>query len=687
MVIKKTILGFFLICFATLPLTASAAVDFSHRSLSLVNSKELKSELNLNSLILKNAKAEDLDTNSLLDLLSTEGEDNTLMFLLLIILFLLEYYEGNLGGQQTCTEQGGDWVNEGCVNEDKDQCVDSGGTWMKFNNDCLADKAKCSGDDGTCGENFNPVWSCSCSDDKCYEDGMCIDKENSRKEACEDTEGTWKEFNSVTTLCLERCSSTSSQCSSNPEGILGENYPLDDMKGCDCPTDKCLSAAGECIDDTEGDDDEDGVKNKDDRCPDTPYGEQVNTQIGSQDAGCSCSQLEANGRVNKNRQCPADQCECSGTGSSVEGYWVDYPDSGSDTCSAGIITEYSCSPLSRQPKQECRDMCKRQDEANNGGQNGNQGGNQNGNQGNQDPGQNPGQNPGGTPSPGTPSPGTPTPGSSEKAPKKLEPNMFKKVCGENKYVLWNSGFGKGGEDLNKLVGDKKLQWYKTPTCEELAKCHCCCNTCTVGPPPGCPDGWCFSIKTICDDKKDCTSNCSTKCDDNCKKGCEKYSEPTHKKIFDRDCDCKKEGCDPPPSKDDENCVIVLFTASTEWTYRKDKKEHKKFGGEVENTKDLVFRFIPKDVATLFGTIESLKDEPGKCCKCVDQGEATKGPGGSLGNQGANNTTSNQGAGYIDTGDESDYLTESSWTGFKNGIIKWINEQLPNTSPPQLFETP
>lgn len=224
-----------------------------------------------------------------------------------------------------------------------------------------------------------------------------------------------------------------------------------------------------------------------------------------------------------------------------------------------------------------------------------------------------------------------TPGS----PYKLEPNQFKKYCGQNAYVLyWRKG-GEKGRDMAKPKGggsgnEGARDYWQLPTCEELAKCHCCCNTCTFPQGIICPSGWCFSKSTICDDKKDCTDKCSNVCDAKCKKGCEDYKEPTHEKAFNRDCKCNQEGCPESAAKD---CKIIIEDpgqTDVEYTKKEGNPEQyfkavgKAYFTNGNGKSQPVSKIIawPNDKADP-GYVSKLKDEKGKCCKCYQDGPPIK----------------------------------------------------------------
>jgi len=94
------------------------------------------------------------------------------------------------------------------------------------------------------------------------------------------------------------------------------------------------------------DDDNDGVLNGQDRCPNsTPDGSgSVNMSLGAAEAGCTCSQLQAQGKV-KQEQCPVSTCDGP--------YWTEYPPSGMDQCNNGVVIPYPCSPVARAPREDC----------------------------------------------------------------------------------------------------------------------------------------------------------------------------------------------------------------------------------------------------------------------------------------------------------------------------------------------
>jgi len=223
---------------------------------------------------------------------------------------------------------------------------------------------------------------------------------------------------------------------------------------------------------------------------------------------------------------------------------------------------------------------------------------------------------------------------SPKYPYHLEPNQFKKVCGENTYVLWWSQRGSDGKDLDK-VEDKmgnNGSYLTIPSCDKLAECHCCCcNQCTHPRSSPCPPGFCFSVNSCCDSETECNTICGPKCDP-CNQHCEGYEDPFHTTPFQTDCQCEQKGC-----PDGKGCKIVLFTVDSGWEWaRYDRTKNWALETHVETGKKPVYVDNSKDVVTLkswgkdpknpHGWIDRLIQDKGQCCKCVSKQEAEKGPG-------------------------------------------------------------
>lgn len=281
-----------------------------------------------------------------------------LLTLVLILIMVNQSLAKSLNSdKQACLDMGGDWVNGTCQSEQKAACEDNGGTFRKFNNQCLADKQTCGNEDLQCdnsndnsslpepswldnsNENNNQdnsVYTCACKSGYCMSDeGTCVSKNNTKKKACENSGGTWKNFFDPVELCMQTCSATQTACanfSNNYSGgpSSGGSYSQG-LMGCDCSssessdrfntnassTGKCLSKDGSCIakETTNSDDDNDGVPNGQDRCPNSqPDGSgTVNKQAGSPYYGCTCTQIQALGGIPQQnqmrQQCPPDGCE------------------------------------------------------------------------------------------------------------------------------------------------------------------------------------------------------------------------------------------------------------------------------------------------------------------------------------------------------------------------------------------
>jgi len=317
---------------------------------------------------------------------TSDPETKQLLTLILMLLILNQSMAESLNkDKENCLAINGEWINNECVSEEKNACEDNGGNYRLFANQCLADKQECDNDDLQCDEdqsNSNDnedssVYGCACKSGTCLNDeGVCMDKDNGKKKRCEDSGGRWRSFFSQEELCLQRCDADETECggtwNDNSSDWWAEsgNDNRNELMGCDCDPD-CLAPSGTCIekDKTKDDDDKDGVPNDKDRCPGTPQGEGVNNVEGSQDQGCSCSQLQSMGRLRQNQQqCPPDGCEFGSN------YFVTYDRSGTNnsnqTCQNGVIQQqqqqqqygqYSqygsgsstCPVISRVPNEQC----------------------------------------------------------------------------------------------------------------------------------------------------------------------------------------------------------------------------------------------------------------------------------------------------------------------------------------------
>jgi len=213
------------------------------------------------------------------------------------------------------------------------------------------------------------------------------------------------------------------------------------------------------------------------------------------------------------------------------------------------------------------------------------------------------------------------PNGTTKNPYKLEPNQFKKECGQNTYFLnWRKG-GIEGKDMaapTKGGGPEGEQnVWELPTCEELAKCHCCCNTCLLPSSLCQTPGWVFN-------DKGCVDKCSPVCEANCGSECKKWDKPTppDKAPLNRDCKCNQEGC---PKPEGNKCKIIIEDygkTQVEYTKRDGNPEqYFKGDGKVEfsngNGESNPKSKIKSEGAdtTKSGWVMMLEDKPGVCCKC------------------------------------------------------------------------
>jgi len=318
-----------------------------------------------------------------------------LLMLLLLNLFLTDQRNGTPVAQAANTE--------------KEECLDSGGEWI--NGECV-------------------------TDEETYDSGS--DKET----ACSDSGGEWGPVSSSRALCLSHCGKTDTKCKGSALAAFEETEGIidlggDNLEGCKCPEGQCVDADGKCMDDgsQSDDDDNDGVPNGQDKCsPTKPQtnsvssdysdeaayakassAEQVNMNPGSPYYGCSCSQLQAMGAITQ-QQCPPSQCE-EGTP-----YFVEYPPSGQDQCVNGVVTKTNCSPISRQPRQDCAALAQQQQDQKNQDKKGGDQGKGQQDKGQQDKGQQGGQQGGGGCGQQPGSPGSPeSPGTPEQKPEQKPP--------------------------------------------------------------------------------------------------------------------------------------------------------------------------------------------------------------------------------------------------------------------------
>jgi len=134
----------------------------------------------------------------------------------------------------------------------------------------------------------------------------------------------------------------------NPDTYASWNHGLWFFPTADYP---CLLGQENCIDS-----DEDGVLDKNDICPQTPEGEEINTE------GCSCSQLPGYPLFDDGNICSVSSCEAGiVTYSNNNEYsilvncledqcvgenWIDWTNDGYTICTNKILNEYICSSTS-----------------------------------------------------------------------------------------------------------------------------------------------------------------------------------------------------------------------------------------------------------------------------------------------------------------------------------------------------
>ncbi|MFH1182939.1 MAG: hypothetical protein V1690_01610 [Candidatus Moraniibacteriota bacterium] len=381
----------------------------------------IKDDRGLVTLLINQVKAEGVENASVLDstallnsllaaddgsvlpsnLDTSDPQVKQLLVILLLLIIMNQSLAKSLNADKDrCIEGDGEWTNNQCVNDRTAACEENGGLWKKFDNQCLSDKAFCGNEDLSCTSetsNAETLWGCVCKAGSCLDDnGLCAEQDNGKKRLCENSGGTWRDFFDASELCLQKCGATEAACSSalnqTVQGSAFSSSSSSSFKGCDCSTattdsssknwsgtgtgtstGKCLAPTGKCIakDTSSSDDDNDGVPNGQDRCPgSSPDGSgTVNKNLGSADAGCTCSQLQGMNRIQK-PQCPPDGCE-NGTE-----YMVTYDRNSQNNtgalCQNGIIQQQqnaTCPVISRTPTQQCMDLADRM--KNNQNRNGN----------------------------------------------------------------------------------------------------------------------------------------------------------------------------------------------------------------------------------------------------------------------------------------------------------------------------
>lgn len=226
---------------------------------------------------------------------------------------------------------------------------------------------------------------------------------------------------------------------------------------------------------------------------------------------------------------------------------------------------------------------------------------------------------------------------SQNKPFDIEPNQFKKICGENTYVLfWRIG-GASGRDLTNPAGSfqksKDSNWsnigtkqgygssgdesvWRIPTCDELASCHCCQNLCAdvvlrkIGKAmvPVCVTNVGFGING-------CTPACKVPV---ARAGCDSYNEPVFGQALDHDCLTKLEGCKNP-----SGCKVIIRdpnSSGLQYAYPDNPtKFYQAKGGDISVPPGgLVKKDSGLGDAQDKGWIGQLDAEPGKCCKCMQR---------------------------------------------------------------------
>lgn len=224
--------------------------------------------------------------------------------------------------------------NEGNVSIAKSRCEMSGGTWDGEYCDCQEEMNL--GEDLKCHFSSDQKENCG----KSGGDWVSPENKNENQNNNENFDsGSIFNDNENENRAIKYCGEEK-----RPQNFQdfseGIRYLGNESGYCFCPEDRCLDSDGYCRKEDK-DDDEDGINNEDDKCPDTPEKEKnsVNKKSRSQYYGCSCSQMQ-----DVRKKCPENRCEGD--------YYVIYP-SGRQECKNGELKAYSCQPLQRSFSDRC----------------------------------------------------------------------------------------------------------------------------------------------------------------------------------------------------------------------------------------------------------------------------------------------------------------------------------------------
>lgn len=202
----------------------------------------------------------------------------------------------------------------------------------------------------------------------------------------------------------------------------------------------------------------------------------------------------------------------------------------------------------------------------------------------------------------------------------IEPNQFRKICNQNTYVLYSRIGGSSKRDMRnpKNAGGQpegEESFWKVPTCNDLAKCHCCINTCDNVILKKVPVKGGYILTPICVPNVGFgPMGCSPMCKAPIARGaCSAYSAPFHEAAYDRDCMGRPAGCEGGGS----GCKIIIRDPNnSQFEYLEGGDWKKSKQGDNVVPEGTTVKKLNQINALPPGWIGQLDPEPGKCCKCL-----------------------------------------------------------------------
>jgi hypothetical protein len=202
----------------------------------------------------------------------------------------------------------------------------------------------------------------------------------------------------------------------------------------------------------------------------------------------------------------------------------------------------------------------------------------------------------------------------EESPYYIEPNQFRKICDQNTYVLYSRVGGAANRDLRNPtqaggLATGEFSVWKVPTCEQLAQCDCCINTC---------DNVVYE-----NNKPTCVPNvgfgpmgCSSLCKAPLARGaCTAFTGPSHPIQGDRDCMGRPIGCVAASGckiiiKDPNGTQFEYEKSAGSGVYVKSQKGDNVIPPGAKVRKSNAANALPQ------GWIGQLNPAAGQCCKCI-----------------------------------------------------------------------